>query len=83
MLRKYLPPLSGLLFAAVMVTRPYEDEIRSVEGPDADRGDPEGTARCEETERPEPATYSSPSFLISSAKRGSSLSESAVGSARM
>jgi len=27
----------------------YEDAIRSVEGPDASRGGPEGTARCEET----------------------------------
>ncbi len=37
----------------------YEGEIRSVEGPGAGRGGPEGTAPCccEETARPEPATY--------------------------
>ena len=64
------------------LTLPYEDEIRSVEGPDVRGAGAGRTTRVRKRKDLEPATYSSPSFLMSSAKRGSPLSESALGSAR-
>ena len=42
----------------------YEDEIRSVEGPDAGRGDPEGTAPAHEVQEGDTIRYSFPNWVI-------------------